>query len=179
MPIDKHPHYQNLMAKYAIRDTSTCPPIYKPCNLKYNSNGQIITTSGDTIVYQSTDGTVLYKLNASNQIIKVFNGQEIQLEGLLPKTNINDFDITTHVDYPKILEIYALRDNTTCPPSYKPCKTLAQYDITHHPDINNYILKTQIPKCIDYNVYPNDTDMMKKCRQHFSQGTVPPSSLSC
>ena len=163
LPIEKHPQYQSLMSKYAIRDTTTCPPTYKPCNLRNGNNGKIVTQAGEQVVYQSLDGQTLYKLNNQGYLVKVINGKEIQLEGVPPKTNINDFDITTHKDYPKVLEKYALRDNTTCPATYKPCKKLSEYEIAQHPDINKYVLKTQLPKSIT----PNEEELLKQCRHHF------------
>ena len=167
MPIEKHPQYQSIMSKYALRDTATCPPVYKPCNLKIDSNGKVSNQFGDHVVYQSPDGKILYKFNSNGHMIKVFNGKETQLEGLTAKHSINDYDITTHRNYAKIMEKYALRDTKTCPPTYKPCKTLDQYNINEHPDINKYVLKSKIPQCSNNKHGNHKEDMVNLCKQHF------------
>jgi hypothetical protein len=173
MPIEKHPQYQPLMMKYAMRDMATCPPIYKPCNLRMGFDNQVLTPTGDMVVYQSPDGQILYKINSQKQMVKSINGRDTLLDGPNQIT-INSFDITTHNDYPKVLEKYAIKDTTTCPPSYKPCKSLQQHDITQHPDINKYILKTQIPHCTDNNIYKTPNYNLNQVTDYYAGSQVPP-----
>src|SRR5437879_4494745 len=55
------------------------------------------------------------------------------------KKALKETPIMQNPQYSQIMNKYALRDNTTCPPTYKPCKNLSEYKIEDHPDFKNYV----------------------------------------
>jgi hypothetical protein len=61
---------------------------------------------------------------------------------------------------------YGLKVDNTCPGKFEPCKKLDEYDITKHPDINKFILKSSLPKDLDLND-PNTIKMLKQCQKAF------------
>lgn len=63
-------------------------------------------------------------------------------EGKLP-VNCSS-DITKHPGYKKLMDKYALRENTACPPVFRPCKPLSSYRIEQHPDAKNYVHKSDL-----------------------------------
>lgn len=155
--IRKHPDYSKLMAKYAVRDSSTCPPTYKPCpNPKLSISKSVV------------DAKYIAREGKEYLLLKQVQKKYVDLLK----------DIKKHPNYSKLMDKYAVRDTSTCPPTYKPCKSaraeaemrsegtlfakdrgditthpdykkqrkLSNFDIRKHPDIVNYVHKDDIKK---------------------------------
>jgi hypothetical protein len=175
--ITKHPQYKSLMDKYARKDSTTCPPQYVPCPAPGETLDSFLLKSlpisvGDRQKLVNMDGTqrhkylmVMYKnfrdgksVNGSTNSTKSPAEEEIRKkitsaveEGKL----VIPGKVAEHPECKAVqkvlLEKYAYKDNSTCPPTYKkcqpcqPCKSIKDMDINNHPDIDKYILKSQIP----------------------------------
>lgn len=184
--ISKHPDYKKLMSKYATLDKTVCPPQYKPCpppktiadfhirnhpDFKNYIEKKVVEQTLQKRVQELTDQhkkqvTVLLQkikqLEAARQnYVSVPLSEEDLKKHCPPGKSLADYDIRQHPDFKKIMSKYALRDNTTCPPSYKECKpcpkcppqqeckcppqkTIADFPIQSHPDFKKLMSKYAI-----------------------------------
>lgn len=160
--IRKHPQYKATMSKYALQDTTTCPPTYKPCPpvvMNQNQKQKLLAAVKSKVDSEYVHKDLIkdeyvHKSELKDQYKKYLSASMEEGSVLSPA------DVTKHPQCKALLEKYALKDTSTCPPTYKQCKPLNQYPISDHPDIDKYILKSQIPSKI-----PRDVGTEKKLEQ--------------
>ena len=129
--ITKHPKYKTmqkqLKEKYAIKDTSTCPPTYKECNVEGHPR----------FVSQANTITKLKKqLEAHKNISSHPQYQAMQrvLRSLKRKNEkLRSSGQTKSVMEKSIMEKYACKDTSTCPPTYKKCDKTGCRKVETHP----------------------------------------------
>ena len=162
--IKEHPQYKQLMQKYSWVDTSTCPPTFKPCSVLVTQLRNKITTM-KTMIEQLKNQLKLTATkidtnpNYAKHIAKI--RADATKACALRVTKARNQPLTQHPKYTafraglerqfqkqlkqeraNLLDKYAIRDNTTCPPTYKQCRP---GPIVEHPDIHKYVLKSQLP----------------------------------
>ena len=113
--ITKHPEYKKmqkkLKEKYAIKDTSTCPPTYKECNIE--SHPRFISQA------KTIDKLKKQLKNISNH--PEYQAMQRVLRSLKRKNeNLRDTTVSS-ANAKSIMEKYACKDTSTCPPTYKKC----------------------------------------------------------
>jgi ribosomal protein S6 len=190
MSIGQHPGYRGLMQKYAAKDNTTCPETYKPCGsshkmaeqitkaksiisdqkavidkLKKMPIGQHLEYRGLMQKYAVKDSTTCpetYKPRGDSRKMaeQITKAKSIISDQKAVIDKLKKMPIGQHPEYRGLMQKYAVKDNTTCPATYKPCGSSrkAYVDINNHPDIHKYILKSQLPALVD-----------KECRRNFSK----------
>ena len=154
--IKDHPQYNALLKKYAMRDDSTCPPTYIPCQPPSKLKKVAITSHpdiGNYILKSQVKKRLENALSSETRLVKA--KKVIRAQKKIINT-LRTVPIESHPQYNNLMARYAVRDNTTCPPSYRPCENV--HSINKHPEIHKYILKTQIPNLMD-----------NKCRVNFKR----------
>jgi len=190
--IKLHPQYKALMDKYALRDNSTCPPVYKPVNgdaikklnelskkykalsadikehsqfvplMKKYSKGKDPETNKyipcSTDLLSSSDKEQTRKILGDitkhpgiNDYVKIKDVNSMCQKIVNKAANTVNTDISKHPQYRALMSKYAIKDGTTCPPTYKPCiprKPISEIPITSHPDIVNYVSKSTVKKIV-------------------------------
>jgi len=164
-PIEKHPQYPSLMAKYAERKPGSCPPQYLPYLMRTNGTCAKMPIEQHP-QYQGLMNRVACKKPGTCPTQYTRCKTECP-----PQKKISDFDIKNHPDfgkyvpksqvkemvdeevskrqrniklhpqYPALMNKYARRVPNTCPPQYAPHEPCPKV-----PSMDKYILKSQIPK---------------------------------
>ena len=165
--IKKHPQYKSLMEKVGCLDKSVCPPTYKKCKPKC----PVIPIQDHPDIHKYILKTHIPKLQLQLQTRASANQSQSESESeskhlaaqnalLKEKIQVLKQKIKEHKKSAKdAIKKYAWKDTSTCPPTYKTCeapKKISDFNITDHPDIHKYILKSQLPKILD-----------RECRKHF------------
>jgi hypothetical protein len=99
--IKDHPQYAELMKKYAVSDTSTCPPTFKAC---------------------PKPGTYLLKPDIAKNYVSRKDEGIAQLAQYKKKYVDLAANIKIHPQYTALMSKYASIDNSTCPPTFRSCK---------------------------------------------------------
>ncbi len=159
--IKKHPKYEKLVSKYAWKDNTTCPPTIMNCSTaiksvkaemnktinqlkkQLNQKKKEVITAEEIIAPHSQEQVTSQKKQICKRAVKEYKVKHPEIK-----------DITKHPDYEKLMKRVGCLDNTSCPPTYKKCKcpTIDSMDIKDHPNINKYILKTQMAKILKNQV---------------------------
>lgn len=162
--ITKHPQYEDLMNKYAKR-SGTCPPTYAP-----KTAGDFdIKTHPDIVNYVSKDEVKqlkrelalrLQRASAPGDITQHPDIHKYILKSQLPGQMATQLQMETLqkqlADAKRIIQGLASKCKAQTQTQTPKDQSVASFDITQHPDIHKYILKTQIPDILD-----------KECRKHF------------
>ena len=136
--ITKHPEYKKmqkkLKEKYAIKDTSTCPPTYKECNVEGHPR----------FVYQAkTIASLKKQLESSKASLSLspqYKAMQRVLRSLKRKNeklrkSVKTMQSAEHIKSIEktIMEKYACKDTSTCPPTYKKCDKTSCRKVESHP----------------------------------------------
>lgn len=167
--ITKHPQYDALMSKYATR-SGTCPPTYAPKTVADFD----VKTHPDIVNYVSKDEVkqlkreLAIRLQRANMQTRtpgdITQHPDIHkyiLKSQLPDQMATQLQVETLqkqlTDAKRLIQGLTARCKAQTQTAQVPKdKSVASFDITQHPDIHKYILKTQIPDILD-----------KECRKHF------------
>ena len=118
--IKDHPQYSVLMEKYAVRDTTTCPPTYKSC---------------------PKPGTYLLKTDIAKGYVSRKDEGIAQLAKYKKKYQDLASDIKKHPSYPALMKKFAFTDNSTCPPTFKSCREVIAEEKSKHKKKREKLIK--------------------------------------
>ena len=155
--IKKHPQYKSLMEKVSCLDNTVCPPTYKKCKRKC----PVVPIQDHPDIHKYILKSQIPNLQSHARLSQSEGeGEESIIAHLKKQILILKKKLKEQKKAAKeVIKKYAWKDTSTCPPTYKKCeapKKISDFNITDHPDIHKYILKSQLPKILD-----------KECRKHF------------